>query len=57
MSRVKPLDIKEQRGLGEQIVIKGKESHSAVITGIIYMDHDLMIYCTQQDNFKNERDC
>lgn len=49
--------MKEQRSLGEQIVIKGKEGNSAVITGVIYMDHDLMIYCTQQDNFKNEREC
>lgn len=48
--------MKEQRGLGEQIVTKGKEGHSAIVTRIIYMGHDFMVYCTQQDNFKNERE-
>ena len=57
MSRMEPLYLKEQRGLGEQIVTKVKEGHSAVISGIIYMGYDFMIYCTQQDNFKNEREC
>lgn len=57
MSRVESLYMKEQRGLGEQIVTKGKEGHSAIVTRIIYMGHDFMIYCTQQDNFKNEREC
>lgn len=57
MSKVEPLYMNGQRDLGEQIVTKVKEGHSGVITGIVYKGHDSMIYCTEQDNFKNEKEC
>lgn len=56
MSRVKPLYVKEQRGLVEQIFTKGKESYSTNITGILSMGHDFMMYCPHKDNFKNKRE-